>query len=102
LEKLKEAVYGKRKNLVLFSEVEEDLKFLQTWAGVGSKKYLGRSAGKYRRSLLKRIASWRAKKIRADCDRVLAENKNFPPVSSGASSCGKLCCQLSVSCSALE
>jgi hypothetical protein len=78
LEKLKEAVYGKRKNLVLFSEVEEDLKFLQTWAGVGSKKYLGRSAGKYRRSLLKRIASWRAKKIRADCDRVLAENKNFP------------------------
>jgi hypothetical protein len=81
LERLKEGVYGKRKNLILFSEVEEDLQFLHTRAGIGSKKYLGRSAGKYRRSLLKRIASWRAKKIRADCDRVIAENKNFPLLS---------------------
>lgn len=78
LERLKESVYGKRKNLVLFSEVEEDLKFLQTWAGIGAKKYLGRSAGKYRRSLLKRIASWRAKKISTDCDRVVAKNANLP------------------------
>ena len=78
MERLKEGVYGKRKNLVLFSEVEEDLKFLQTWAGVGSKRYLGRSGGKYRRSLLKRIASWRAEKIRADCDQAIRENKDFP------------------------
>jgi hypothetical protein len=81
LERLREGVYGKRKNLVRFSEVEEDLKFLQTWAGIGSKRYLGRSAGKYKSSTLKRIASWRAKRIRSDCDRVIAENENFPLLS---------------------
>lgn len=78
IERLKEGVYGKRKNLIRFSEVEEDLKFLQTWAKIGSKKYLGRSAGKYRRSLLKRIASWRAEKIREACDQAIMENKSFP------------------------
>jgi len=81
LERLKEGVYGKRKNLVLFSEVEDDLKFLQTWAGIGSKKYLGRSAGKYRSSLLKRIARWRADKIRKDCDKAVRENRNAPLLS---------------------
>lgn len=77
-ERLREDVYGKRKGLVLFSEVEEDLKFLQTWGKLGAKRYLGRSVGKYRRSSLKRIASWRAERIRADCERVIAENKNLP------------------------
>ena len=90
IERLKEDVYGKRKNLILFSEVEEDLKFLQTWAGVGSKRYLGRSAGKYRRSLLKRIASWRAEKIRADCDQAISGKQKFSaPVPSGASLCSE-------------
>ena len=78
LERIREGVYGKRKNLVLFSEMEEDLKFLQKWAKLGAKRYLGRSVGKYRRSSLKRIASWRAKKIRVDCDRVIAENESLP------------------------
>ena len=81
LERLREGVYGKRKNLIRFSEVEEDLKFLRTWAGMGSKRYLGRSVGKYRSSTLKRVASWRAKKIRADCDRVIAECVDFPLMS---------------------
>ena len=81
VEGLKEGVYGKRKNLVLFSEVEDDLKFLQTWAGIGSKKYLGRSVGKYRSSLLKRIAPWRADKIRKDCDKAVRENRNAPLLS---------------------
>jgi hypothetical protein len=78
LERIREGVYGKRKNLIRFSEVEEDLEFLRTRAGTGSKRYLGRSAGKYKGSTLKRIASWRAKKIRADCDRVVAERGDFP------------------------
>jgi len=81
VEGLKEGVYGKRKNLVLFSEVEDDLKFLQTWAGRGSKKYLGRSVGKYRGFLLKRIAPWRADKIRKDCDKAVRENRNAPLLS---------------------
>jgi hypothetical protein len=78
LERLREEVYGRRKNLVRFSEIEEDLNFLRTWAGASVKKYLGRSAGKYRRSLLKRIASWRAEKIRQECDRVVLEAADIP------------------------
>jgi hypothetical protein len=78
LETLKEEVYGKRKDLVLFSEVEEDLEFLQKRAGRGAKKYLARSAGKYRRSVLKRIALRRAEKIREDCDRAVNENQDAP------------------------
>jgi hypothetical protein len=81
LERLKEGVYGGRKNLVLFSEVEEDLNFLRTWAGVSPKKYLGRSAGKYRRSLLKRVASWRAEKIRQECDRAVLKDVGIPLIS---------------------
>jgi hypothetical protein len=37
--------------------------------------------GKYRSSTLKRVASWRAKKIRADCDRVTAERGDLPLMS---------------------
>jgi hypothetical protein len=81
LETLKEAVYGKRKNLVLFSEVEEDLRFLTEWAGRGAKRYLGRSVGKYRRLVLKRIALRKAAKIREDCDRAVSENKSAPLLS---------------------
>jgi hypothetical protein len=78
LERLREEVYGRRKNLVRFSEIEEDLNFVRTWAGGSLKKYLGRSAGKYRRALLKRIASWRAEKIRQECDRVVLEGGGIP------------------------
>ena len=78
MERLREEVYGRRKDLVRFSEIEEDLNFLRTWAGASLRKYLGRSAGKYRRSLLKRIASWRAEKIRQECDRVVLEGAEIP------------------------
>jgi hypothetical protein len=80
LENLREEIYGIRKGLVLFSEVEEELEFLKKWARRSPKKYLGRSMGKYRRAVLKRVAFWRAKKIRQECEKVIKENADRLPV----------------------
>jgi len=67
LEKLREEVCGKREGFTLFSEVEEELEFLQKYAGASPRQYLGRSLSSYKRLKLKRIASWRLKKIRKTC-----------------------------------
>ncbi len=66
-ERLKEEILGKKNGLDLFSEVEEELYFLKRYGGKSPKEYLGRSISHYRESRLKRIASWRAQKIRDDC-----------------------------------
>jgi hypothetical protein len=71
-EKLREEVYGSREGFTLFSEIEEELEFLKLWGRRSPKKYLGRSAGKYRRSKLKRVANWRAEKILEDCKKLIA------------------------------
>lgn len=78
LERLREEVYGPRKGLVLFSEIEEELDFLKTWAGRSPKKYLGRSIGKYRRSKLKRIGIERVEKILRDCENLITQNPHIP------------------------
>ncbi len=80
LEKLREEIYGIRKGLVLFSEVEEELEFLKRWGHRSAKKYLGRSMGKYRRAVLKRVASWRVKKIRQECEKMIEEGADRLPV----------------------
>ena len=61
LEKVKEEIYGKRRGLTLYSEVEEELEFLRKYARKSPKRYLGRSISAYRKTKLKRIASWRAR-----------------------------------------
>jgi hypothetical protein len=80
LEKLREEIYGVREGLVLFSEVEEELEFLKEWGSRSPKKYLGRSMGKYRRAKLKRVASWRVKKIKRDCEKVIEKRADQLPV----------------------
>jgi len=77
-EKLREQVYGSRAGLTLFSEIEEELEFLKQWGRRSLKKYLGRSAGKYRSSKLKRVASWRAQRILGDCEKIIAERAGIP------------------------
>jgi hypothetical protein len=71
LEKLKEEIYGKRTGLTLFSAVEEELEFLKNNGGRRPKHYLGRSISLYKNSKLKRIASWRAQKIKNECHKLL-------------------------------
>jgi hypothetical protein len=67
VEKLIEDIYGKREGLTLYSEIEGELEFLREYGRKSPKRYLGRSVSTYRKSKLKRVASWRAEKIRDDC-----------------------------------
>ena len=71
IEKLKEEIYGKRASLTLFSAVENELEFLKENGGRRPKYYLGRSISLYKKSKLKRIASWRAQKIKEDCRKLI-------------------------------
>jgi hypothetical protein len=67
LEKIREEIYGKRKGFTLFSEVEKELEFLRKYGGKNPREYLGRSVSHYKKARLKRIASWRALKIKDAC-----------------------------------
>lgn len=80
-EKLREKIYGKREGLTLYVELEDQLKFLQTYGGKSPKRYLGRSIRNYEESKLKRVASWRAQKIKADCNELINSNPEIPILS---------------------
>ena len=67
VEKIREEIYGGKKGYTLFSEIEEELEFLRKYGGKNPRQYLGRSIGHYKKSRLKRIASWRVLKIKDAC-----------------------------------
>ena len=71
VEKIWEEIYGKRKGLTLYSEIEEELDFLKYYGGKSPKQYLGRSISYYKKSRLKRIASWRVQKIKDACSELI-------------------------------
>ncbi len=77
-EKLKECFYGKKEGYTLFSEIEEELDFLKKYAWKSFRGYLGRSIGTYRRGKLKRIADWRARNIRSDCEDIVSQWLDLP------------------------
>ena len=77
LERLREEIYGARQGKTLFLKVEQDLEFLKKHAGRRPKRYLGRGTAGYKKGALKRIQTWRAAKIRRDCEKVAAENPNL-------------------------
>jgi hypothetical protein len=81
MERLRERIYGKRKGLTLYVELEEQLKFLQTYGGKRPKRYLGRSIRNYEESKLKRVASWRAQEIKADCNELIRNKPEIPILS---------------------
>ena len=85
-DKLREGVYGERQGLILFTEIEEELEFLNIFAGKSPKKYLGRSPSTYKKKRAKRIASWRAEKIKDDCEIFISENPHLPVSSIPSSS----------------
>jgi hypothetical protein len=74
VEKLREEIYGKREGVVFFTEIEEELDFIKKQTGRSPKRYLGRSIGHYRKSRLKRVASWRAEKIKKDCRELIRKD----------------------------
>ena len=78
IEKIKEEIYGKKAGYTLYSEVEDELKFLQKYAKKSPKKYLGRGTSIYERGKCKRIASWRVAKIMDDCDTFIRQRPELP------------------------
>ena len=78
IEKLREEIYGKRRDLTLFSAIEGELAFLKKHGEKSPKHYLGRSISLYKKSKLKRIAGWRAQKIKYDCYKLIANNPDIP------------------------
>jgi len=77
-EKIRESIVGGRIDYTLFSNIEEELLFLNRQTGKGVKQYLGRSLWTYRQGKSKRVADWRARKIIQDCDRLISENPSLP------------------------
>jgi hypothetical protein len=78
IEKLREEIYGKKQGLTLYSQVEEELKFLQTYAGKKASEYLGRSISAYEKRKVKRIATIRAKTIMNDCHAFIEQQPDLP------------------------
>ncbi|MFW6115095.1 MAG: hypothetical protein ACOC6E_02225 [Thermodesulfobacteriota bacterium] len=78
MQQLRERIYGKRKGFTLYAELEEQIKFLQTYERKSPKRYLGRTIRNYEESKLKRVASWRARKIRNACKELINNNPEIP------------------------
>lgn len=77
-DKIRESILGGRIDYTLFSDIEEELLFLNRHTGNGIKRYLGRSLWTYRQGKAKRVADWRVRKISRDCDRLISENPSLP------------------------
>jgi hypothetical protein len=72
-EQLRESLFGGRPGFILFADIRDDLHFLRQHARKGAKRYLGRAIWTYEKGNAKRIAAWRARKVREDCDRVIRQ-----------------------------
>ena len=73
IEKLREEICGRRDGMTLFSEIEDELDLLREYGRKSTKKYLGRSVTHYKKSKLRRIASWRAQNVKKDCDELIGK-----------------------------
>lgn len=71
LERIKESIVGGKTGYTLFAEIEEELDFLCRFAGKRAKHYLGRGPWMYATGRAKRIATWRADQILADCEKFI-------------------------------
>jgi hypothetical protein len=78
VEKIREEIYGEKKGYVLFSEIEEELEFLRKFGGKNPRQYLGRSVSHYKKSRLKRIATWRALEIKDACFELVDNHPELP------------------------
>lgn len=73
MERLLEEICGRREGMTLISEVKDELDFLSAYGAKGTKRYLGRSISHYEKSRLRRIATWRAQKIKEDCHALIGK-----------------------------
>ena len=77
-EKLREEIYRSRHGLILFSELEDILRLLTKYGKKSSKRYLGRAISTYKKGKLRRIAAWRARRIKADWRHFIRQKPDIP------------------------
>jgi hypothetical protein len=78
MEKLREEIYRAREGFVLFSELEDILRVLTKYGKKSSKRYLGRAISTYKKEKLRRIAVWRAQRIKQDWARFIRQKPDVP------------------------
>jgi hypothetical protein len=78
MEQFKEEIYGRRKGLVLFSEVEKELRCLRKYGKNSVKGYLGRSIKNYEQGKLKRISAGRARRIKETFRQLMRQKPPIP------------------------
>ncbi len=81
MEELKEEIYGRRKGLVLFPQVEKELRCLRKYGRKSIKGYLGRSIKNYEQGKLKRISVGRARKIKESFEQLMRQKPPIPLLS---------------------
>lgn len=77
IEKLKEEIYGRKPGYTLYAMVAEEIEFLRKYARRSVKSYLGRSTSMYARGECRRLPTWRAQKIMADCRALVSRNPHL-------------------------
>lgn len=78
LDKIRETLVGGKPGQTLYSQIRAELRFLKHYAGKSIRGYLGRSTWTYEKGHTRHIATWRARKILADCDRFIMQNPDLP------------------------
>jgi hypothetical protein len=78
MERIKEDIYGEKKGYTLYIEIVDELRFLQRYAKISPKRYLGRGTYMYEKGGCKRIPSWRAYNIVNDCDLFIKSRLDLP------------------------
>ncbi len=77
IDKVREAIYGEKAGYTLYSEIAEELHFLRKNGGKKPKSYLGRGTNMYAKGQIKRVASWRARQIRSDCEAFIEQRQDL-------------------------
>jgi hypothetical protein len=78
IEALREKLYGKREGYVLYWEVMDEIQFLKKHVRGSVRRYLGRSTTAYEKGQCRRIAAWRADRIREACNAFIADHPELP------------------------
>jgi hypothetical protein len=76
--KIREMLLGGKPGATRYDDVKDELYFLKHHAGKGIRGYLGRSPWSYEKGSARCIATWRARRILADCTRFIQENPDLP------------------------
>jgi hypothetical protein len=78
IDRLREALRDGKADRTLFAEIKEELDFLRRYGRKGVRHYLGRGVWAFEKGGVKRIPTWRADRIRSDCEALVRERPDLP------------------------